>query len=304
MKKALGACLLLVILTATCRYRSEPAVFDTGNPPLKETFHRTDESVPMISAHRGGSYPGFPENCLETFQYVLGNLPILIECDVEVAGDGTLVLMHDETLDRTTNGSGKVSDLNWEQLQELRLVDNRGQTTDFVIPSLQETLQWAKNKAILTLDIKRSVSFEDVVELIEREQVQENVVIITYTLEAAKKIHRLNGDLMLSVTVRNLQEFQRLKDSGIPLDQVIAFTGTSEPSGELYKELHREGIFCILGTLGNLDRMARARGDHLYEEFVERGADIIATDRPLEAGRVLQKRWKLEVPSSHQLIAD
>ncbi len=64
---------------------------------------------------------------------------------------------------------------------------------------------------------------------------------------------------------------------------MLAFTGTrlSEPS--LYKRLHEKNIVCMLGTLGNLDGQAKARGDKLYKVWKNIGVDVIATDRPFEA---------------------
>ncbi len=270
---------------------------------LQDLFERKVDRVPLISAHRGGPYPGYPENCIETFEYVISQVPVLIECDVARAGDGTLVLMHDETLDRTTTGSGKVSGYTRDQLKELQLVDNQGRKTSYKIPTLRETLKWSKDKAILTVDIKRSVPFEEVVNMIEEEGAQGHVVLITYTIGAAIKLHRLNPELLLSVTIRNSEEFDRLKQSGISLNKVIAFAGTSEPLISHYDELHEAAIFCILGTLGNLDRRAQARGDHIYQDFVNRGADIIATDRPLEVGAELAKVYDLTTPYKKELVS-
>jgi len=283
--------LLLVLHSCGLQQTSDHGVYDP--PPVEELFKWNDQRTPLISAHRGGSYRGYPENCLETFDFVAAQYPVLIECDVARAEDGTLVLMHDETLDRTTTGSGPVSEQTWEQLSNLRLVDDFDNVTDFRVPRLNEVLEWSRGRALLTLDIKRSVAFEDIINMVESYNAEDRVVMITYTLGAAEKIHRLNAELMLSVTVRNLKEFERLKKSNVALDRVVAFTGTSEPQPELYQALHQEGIYCILGTLGNLDGRARARGDELYLDFLERGADIIATDRPLEVGEIMASQYDL-----------
>ncbi len=56
----------------------------------------------------------------------------------------------------------------------------------------------------------------------------------------------------------------------------------------LYQELHAEDVMCILGTLGNLDKKAAAKGDHLYREWASIGIDIFATDRVLEAFQAIQ----------------
>ena len=241
----------------------------------------------MVSAHRGGPYPGFPENAIETFQNVIKHTPSIIEFDVALSKDSVLVLMHDNTLDRTTTGSGKVIDLTFEEIRKLKLVDNEGNETGFQVPTLEEALAWGKGKALFTVDVKREVPFEMVVDAIKKHKAEPYAAVITYSVDAAKKIHRLHPDLMLSVTIRNEEELKRFEGSGIPVDQWIAFTGTSERSPEFNAQLHGLGVFTILGVLGNLDKSAVARGDELYVDFVNKGADILATDRPIEAAEAI-----------------
>jgi glycerophosphoryl diester phosphodiesterase len=93
---------------------------------------------------------------------------------------------------------------------------------------------------------------------------------------------------MISVTIRNMDEYNRHHDLGIPDNRMVAFVGTREPDGAFLQMLHGKGIRCILGTLGNLDKMAVSRGDSLYKKWYEMGADIMSTDRPLEAWKALQ----------------
>ena len=69
---------------------------------------------------------------------------------------------------------------------------------------------------------------------------------------------------------------------------MLAFTGTRLSPTQLYKSIHKKGIKTILGTLGNLDKQAQARGNNLYKDWVNRGIDIIATDRPFEVAKALQ----------------
>ena len=253
----------------------------------KEFYSWTSDRIPLVSAHRGGPYPGFPENAIETFQNVIKHTPSIIEFDVAISKDSVLVLMHDNTLERTTTGSGKVIDLTFEEIRKLKLVDNEGNETGFQVPTLEEALAWGKGKALFTVDVKREVPFEMVVDAIKKHKAEPYAAVITYSVDAAKKIHRLHPDLMLSVTIRNEEELKRFEDSGIPVDQWIAFTGTSERSPEFNAQLHGLGVFTILGVLGNLDKSAVARGDELYVDFVNKGADILATDRPIEAAEAI-----------------
>lgn len=254
----------------------------------KVFYSWTADRIPMVSAHRGGPYPGFPENAIETFQNVINYTLSIIEFDVAITKDSVLVLMHDNTLERTTTGSGKVIDLTFAEIRKLKLVDNDGKATDFQIPTLDEVLVWGKGKVLFTVDIKREVPFEMVVEAIKKHNAESYAAVITYSLEAAKKVHQLHPDLMLSVTIRNDGELKRFEGSGIPVDQWIAFTGTSERPKEFNAKLHDLGVFTILGVLGNLDKSAIARGDQVYVDFVNNGADILATDRPIEASEAIK----------------
>lgn len=243
----------------------------------------------MISAHRGGRYlTGYPENALETFQYVLSHTPAILEFDVNMTADSVLILMHDSGLERTTTGSGKVMAQTWDSIKQLNLVDDMGNETSYHIPTLASVFRWLRNKTIATVDIKRGVPHDKVVAMIENYKVEDYAVVITYSIEDAVKIHELNPKLMLSVTIRNMAEYERFKVSGIPAQNVVAFTGTVESSPALYKVLNKEGIRCILGTMGNLDKRAAAVGPQVYQQLIENGADILSTDRPLEAGKALK----------------
>ena len=254
----------------------------------RDFYTWTSDRIPLVSAHRGGPYPGFPENALETFENVLKYTPAIIELDVAMTKDSVLVLMHDDDLDRTTNGTGKVDEVDYGYIQSLFLEDSEGNLTEFKVPTLKEALLWSKGKALLTVDIKRSVPFEKVIEEVRETESEAYAALISYTFPAAKKLHILAPELMLSVTIRNEEEIKRLEETGIPWSRVIAFTGVAERSFEFNKALHDRGVFTILGVLGNLDQSAQARGDQLYASFVQNGADILATDRPIEAAAAIQ----------------
>ncbi len=248
-------------------------------------------SGPYISAHRGGPVsPGFPENCLETFAHTMSLVPAIIEFDVEMTADSVLILMHDNTLDRTTTGTGPLRQRRWAELDTLHLRSNDGTITPFKIPLFEQALEWTKRaQAVLTVDVKRGVPFERIVRLIEQYELEHRAVLITYNERDALEVYQLNPKLIISANMRNLDELERTLATGIPPKNLLAFVGTREPAPELYERLRQLGIPAILGTLGNLDNMAKARGDHLYRQWIERGAAILATDRPEEAWKALQQ---------------
>ncbi|WP_238531719.1 glycerophosphodiester phosphodiesterase family protein [Nitritalea halalkaliphila] len=255
-------------------------------------YQRTMDRLPLVSAHRGGPAPGFPENAIETFQHTIEQVPAIIEFDVVMSADSVLMLMHDRTVDRTTTGSGAVAEMTFEQLRALRLVDPEGKATDFQIPTFEEALRWARGKALLTVDVKRGVPFSRIVAAIQEAEANPYAAVITYSAADAQEVHALDSTLMLSVTIRNEEELARMQATGIPVDRWIAFTGTRAQEPEHYAMLHALGVYTIAGTMGNLDRRAEARGDQIYQELVHAGGDIIATDRPVEAGKVLMELWQ------------
>lgn len=254
----------------------------------KEFYTWTADRIPMVSAHRGGPYPGFPENSIEAFENVLNHTPAIIEFDVALTKDSVLVLMHDNSVNRTTTGKGRVIDLTYKEISALYLVDKEGRKTEFRIPTLEEALVWGKGKTLFTVDIKKEVPFEMVINTIKKVQAEPYAAVITYSIGAARKIHRLHPQLMLSVTIRNEEELQRFSKSRIPVDRWIAFTGTSERPAEFNRILHEKGVFTILGVMGNLDRSAAARGSKVYTDLIQNGADILATDRPIEAAEAIK----------------
>jgi len=292
---------LLVVLHFSCkRTGSETAELPTESSGLhrivlqsleetRDFYSWNSDRVPLVSAHRGGPYPGFPENSLEAFENTIKHTHAIIEFDVALTKDSVLVLMHDNTLDRTTTGKGKVIDWTYDELQDIFLVDMKGKVTDFRIPTLDEALTWGKGKTVFTVDIKREVPFEMVVDAIKMHQAEPYAAVITYSVEAARKIHRLHPELMLSVTIRNEEELRRFEASGIPVNRWIAFTGTSERPKEFNDLLHQKGIFTILGVMGNLDKSAQARGGKVYIDLVENGVDVLATDRPIEAAKAIKE---------------
>ncbi len=244
----------------------------------------------FISAHRGGKgYMGYPENCLETMEFLLDEGINIFEIDVTTTKDGKLILLHDDKLNRTTTGKGKLQNFTYGELGQIRLTDDYKKPTNFKIPLLKDALELAKErKAVLMLDFKKSASYKEVINLIKKVGAEKNVVLISYNQNQAKKLHKLAPEMMLSVSIRNQKEYERHWKKGIPNDKMIAFVGVREPKREHYDFLHKKGIMTILGTLGNLDKRAANRGNQIYEQLFQNGADILSSDRAAEAHEVIK----------------
>ncbi|WP_400078651.1 glycerophosphodiester phosphodiesterase family protein [Winogradskyella sp. R77965] len=290
MKQSLLFILLILFLGCKDSKISTDTVATTDSK-LIEVFKASNSNYPNISVHRGGKgLVHYPENCLETIKYVNDSIAAIYEIDIAQTKDGQLVLLHDNSIDRTTTGSGRVNQLTYDELKKFNLVDDYGNETAFKIPLFSEVLKWCKaNNVILTLDIKRSVSQKDVIDAVRAAKAEDISIVITYDLKQAKSAYTLAPDLLISVSARNHEEFDRLLASEIPTQNMLAFTGTRLSNKSLYKRIHKDDIVCMLGTLGNLDRQAEARGDNLYNKWKDLGVDVFATDRPFEAFGVINR---------------
>jgi len=285
---------LLIFVTsltfASITWAQEKHYVSFDSPEELQSYLRwIPDCKPLIGAHRGGPMAGFPENCIATFENVLSYAPCLIECDVRKSKDSVLVMMHDKSLERTTTGKGNVLDFTLKGLKKLKLKDNQDSVTPYKIPTLAEVLDWARNKAIVELDIKRGVNPEEVVATIQKKRAENYTIVITYDIKTAVSYHKLNPKLMISASARGIEGVQRLLESGINLKCLLAFVGVYEPPEAVYNLLHKNGIRTILGTMGNLDRKAEKNGFQIYSQIIKNGADILATDNVPLAVKGIEK---------------
>jgi glycerophosphoryl diester phosphodiesterase len=119
----------------------------------------------QVIAHRG-DWLNHPENSINSIESCISLGVDIVEIDVRQTKDKQLVLMHDETIDRTTNGSGRVEDWNLNELKQLYLKDKFGHLTSEKIPTLHEALKTSKNRIALKLD-KTYRSFQLTYEIVK-----------------------------------------------------------------------------------------------------------------------------------------
>jgi glycerophosphoryl diester phosphodiesterase len=262
---------------------------------LKAFFQYGSHPIPLISAHRGGMERNFPENCIETFENTTRYTYAIIECDIQESADDSLVMMHDASLERTSTGIGRIDTMKWRDLQSLSLKDNFGQVTNFKIPTLNQVLAWAKGKVILMLDVKKNIAPEKIVALIRKHHAEKYAVVITYTLESALAYHSLHPELMISVSIRNQKEWEAIRQSGISLSNLVAFTGVGEVRSSLISSLHQQGIRCILGTMGATDQKAREGSGMIYQDLYTQGIDILTGDEPRLMADIWWKKYGNDV---------
>ena len=144
--------------------RNQGKSVNTAGYIRKKLMDRDQHYVHVVS-HRG-DWKQFPENSLDAINSIIQMGGDVVEIDVQRTTDGQLILMHDERLDRTTNGKGLIAETTFADIQKLFLKDHNGNVTQHKVPTLKEVLLMSKGRIMLNLD-KADRFFEQVVALLQ-----------------------------------------------------------------------------------------------------------------------------------------
>ena len=111
----------------------------------------------MVTAHRG-DWRNAPENSLRAFEYAAAMGVDMVELDLNITKDGVLVIMHDQTINRTTNGKGKPSDYSLEEIRKFGLRNGLGRVTRNTIPTFKEVVLALKGKPVM-INLDKSYNY-------------------------------------------------------------------------------------------------------------------------------------------------
>lgn len=182
-----------------------------------------------IWAHRGCSQR-YPENTITAFSKAIEIHGLAgIELDIQMTKDGEIVVIHDERVDRTTDGIGYVKDFTYSQLRELTIETGNGQKEK--IPSIAEVLDLVQDKMreglLLNVELKNSnivyAGMENkMLDLIAQRGLQEYVVYSSFYTMSLQTIRELNSDTSLGVLDTKVSDcfYKRKGAFGANLTQV------------------------------------------------------------------------------------
>ena len=247
-----------------------------------------------VAAHRGWKSK-YPENTMEAFKAALTLDVDQLETDVRITRDGELVLIHDATVDRTTNGSGKVCELT---LAELKALDAGNGSK---IPTLTELMELVKDHPTITLDIelkeyptpgREELAYsicDRVLKMVDDYGFTERVVINTWDGKLHEYIHETYGNKYK----QHLYYPQRhLEQHTGPCTQNPYYYGyctcvfgvvEGEISTQNARQLQEEtGIRLWAGTY--------AKDEETIDLAVQMGAELITCDNPDEVLEILRKK--------------
>lgn len=148
--------------------------------------------MPKIMGHRGAPAVE-PENTLRSFRRALAMGVAAVELDVQLTKDGRLAVIHDETLDRTTNGRGPVQGFSLAELKQL----DAGQGEP--VPSLEEVFDLVKGKAHLVVELKQPEAAPALLRFFQEHQAFEFATVISFWHPALKVLKEQEARLSTGV---------------------------------------------------------------------------------------------------------
>ena len=267
---------------------------------LKAYFRYDPERDIIVSGHRGGMMPGYPENCIESCEKTLSMMPTFFEIDFSFTKDSVMVLMHDLTIDRTTTGKGLVADYTYDELRRPNLVDRDGKVTPYRIPRLKDVLEWGKDKVVFNFDNKY-INTKGVSDEVRRASLDyyirqlrpggewsmyHNIMLSVRSIEEALYYwnHGIRN-VMFCVEISSMEHFRAYEASPIPWKYIMAYIrlAVNPELQQVYDLLHAEGVMTMTSITGSSDKVKNPhdrRVAYMRELLAE--PDIIETDYPSE----------------------
>lgn len=257
-------------------------------------FFREDDSDLLVIAHGGAKHLA-PENTMAAFQNAYDMDVDVLEYDVHITLDGHLVAIHDDTVDRTTNGNGRVNDLTLEQIQELDagynfddLDGNQSfRNSGVIIPTVEEVLAAFPDKRHL-IELKATNDpelheemIQEMWRLTENYNMQNDLMVASFDHEINERFDEIaNGTVAIGAGEQEVRPFVER--------HILFLNALYQPNADAFQlPLEQEGFDL---ASWNLLRGAHQRDMHVYywtindeetmRELIDKGADGIITDRP------------------------
>lgn len=259
----------------------------SGSEPIKSTSLAGKFPVTVI-AHRGFSGSA-PENTIIAFKKAIEVGSDMIELDVRLSKDGEVVVLHDETLERTTTGKGKVIE---KTLQELKQLDAglkfHPSFAGEKIPTLREVLEMARGKVRVNIELKKGdygqwtiLNLTDrALREVEKAGMLNQVLFSSFDPLALEQILKENVSLSVAYLYNRPWRLPMEVTEGRPF--FILNCRKSVLNSENISRAHQEGIRIGVYTLNTEEEM---------ERFIHLKVDAIITDYPDRLIHLLKRKY-------------
>ena len=226
----------------------------------------------IVCSHRGDHLIA-PENSIEAYERAIADGADYGEIDLRMTKDGVMVLMHDDTVDRTTDGHGKVKDLTLSEIRSMHF--KKATRPDQKVPTFEELLDTTKGKLNIYMDIK-AVHAKDVLPILKRYRVEKNV--IAYVYSPAQKDEWRNdapgipviADLFMMKSPEQIEKDWRAHPFA------ITDGGHNGYTPEFVQKWHALGVAVVPDIQGSDE------GPDKWKPSIDMGVDGLQTDHPAE----------------------
>ncbi|MGE8534909.1 MAG: glycerophosphodiester phosphodiesterase family protein [Chryseobacterium sp.] len=257
-----------------------------------------DDKV-MVVAHRG-DWREAPENSVWAVKKAIEKGVDMAEIDLAMTKDSVLILMHDNTIDRTTTGKGKPSDFTLDEIKKLHLRDGLGVETQMKVPTLQEILEISDGKILLNLD-KGFDYIKQVYPLVKKRNMLDQILFKGH--ESYPEFNQKYGDIKNEIHYMPIIQLGKSEDLKKISDYIrnykiygFEFTvGTTEKDLIDFKSLREKKVKIWVNSLwphhnaGNNDDLVLENVD-VYDWYITKGVNVIQTDRPKELINYLKRK--------------
>jgi glycerophosphoryl diester phosphodiesterase len=269
---------------------------------IKQLHQPTAKNV-LVAAHRG-DWRNAPENSLLAYKLAIEMGVDIIEIDLARTSDGVVVIMHDQTIDRTTDGKGKPSDYTYEQLKKFHLKNGLGRLTRNTIPTLEEVMLMAKARVLVNLD-KSYLYYNEAFEILKKTGTLPQALFkteVSYPEIKAKYPALLDSITFMAVVNLDqpkakqvIAEYQKnMKPVAFELNfktdtsVILANNSFIVNNGS---KIWYNSLWASLNA-GHEDDLAVEDGNtkDSWDWLISHGATILQTDRPKELLNYLRKR--------------
>lgn len=228
----------------------------------------------MVAAHRG-DHSHAPENSLAAIEAAIANGADIVEIDVAVTRDGTPVLMHDQTVDRTTTGKGRVEVKSASEVAALRLKRRDGEPSDEAPPTLERALALACGRILVDLDLK-SDRLGPIVEVVNASGMRAASLYFDSDPGVLASVRRFDPATRLMVRLT----------TDLPLAELLRMTGRAQVvhadpqtlTPETRDAIAGLGLRVWLNSLGEVDQRLALGDDRSVRALLSMGATILQTD--------------------------
>ncbi|WP_160734753.1 glycerophosphodiester phosphodiesterase family protein [Altericroceibacterium endophyticum] len=257
---------------------------------LERRLAGPDGSV-MVVAHRG-CWRGTSENSVDAIEACIAAGVDMVELDVRATRDGQLVLLHDTTLDRTTNGSGPLDQMDWAEVRQLHLREGKGgdaAITQRRVPTLAQALAVARDRILINLDAK--VELTDAVLALIAEHGDMDQILFKAEAPLAEVLNKAPwvGEVNFQPILREpyladdpdgyIASYDPIRPVSFEIDvKTRAFTPVVTPL--IRQRCARYWVNSLAGRIYD-DEEAVTDPDRVWGALVAQGVDAIQTDYPL-----------------------